>query len=73
MNKNQVSNRKPGLLETDGWKEYKKKIVTEFLTGKDKKRFIRYRIKLAVFAERFIRTTHDLIEGPVSTKQCNLG
>ena len=63
-----LSNRKPNLLETDDGKEYVNKIFNEFLFNNNIKRYSRYTDKGAVFAERFNRTTRNLLKKPVFEK-----
>ena len=60
-----TSRRKPNLLETDDGKEYLNKTFTEFLNNHNIKKYSRYTDKGAVFAERFNRTTRNLLKKPV--------
>ena len=63
-----TSPRKPNLLETDDGKEYVNKIFYESLNNNNIKRFSRYTDKVAVFAERFIRTVRNFLKKPVFEK-----
>ena len=60
-----TSRRKPNLLETDDGKEDVHKIFNELLNNQNIKRYSRYTDKGAVFAERFNRTTKNLLKKPV--------
>ena len=54
--------RKPNLLETDDGKEYVNKIFNEFLNNNNIKRYSRNTALRAVFAERFNRTTRNILK-----------
>ena len=63
-----TSRRKPNLLETDDGKEYVNKIFYEFLNKHNIKRYSRNTALRAVFAERLIRTIHNLLKKLVFEK-----
>ena len=63
-----TSKRKPNLFETDDGKEYAKKIFKEVLNKHNIKKYSRYTVKGAVFAERFNGTIRNLWKKPVFEK-----
>ena len=59
------SKRKLNLIETDDGSEFVNKIFTILLITKNIKRYSRNTSLGSVFAERFYRTTRDLLKRPV--------
>ena len=62
------SRRKPNLIESDRGKEFFNNIFQEFLNKNNMKIYSRNTSLGAVFAERFNRTTRDLLKKPVFEK-----
>ena len=62
------SKRKPNLIESDRGKEFYNNIFQDFLNENDIKLYSRNTFLAAVFAERFNRTTRDLLKKPVFEK-----
>ena len=63
-----ISRRKPNLFEMDDGTDYVNKIFNEFLNKHNIKRYSRKTAVGAVFAERFNRTTRNLLKKPVFEK-----
>ena len=63
-----TSRREPNLLENDDGKEDVNKIFNQFLNNLNIKRYSRNTALGAVFAEKFIKTIHNLLKKPVFEK-----